>query len=78
MKKFWKWMEKKGCATLTEINDWVLMYSGSRPTNKMLIGYMIEYLFEHGAKIIHIEKDNIKDSVYNILKREIEEIEINQ
>lgn len=51
MKKFWKWMENKyevdmDACIEPQIKDSLSTYCF--PTKQMLIGYMIEYLFEFG------------------------------
>ena len=72
MEKFWLWMEEKG-------------HSGSQrwlrkecAEKQMLIGYMIEYLFEQKCTLMEvpyaIQKMHDINILYNYLKERIEDI----
>jgi len=88
MKKFWKWMEKKGYISIATAITKGLMkgyqINGDRksnscntccsPTKQMLIGYMIEYLYEKEIYDFPINPRGT-EKIYNYLKQKIEELE---
>ncbi len=79
MKRFWKWIEKKGYGIAEEpllyVNNTFSMEVDLR--KQMLIGYMIEYLLSNKIHIkdmvpLHLPLDI--DGVYNWLRSKIEGI----
>ncbi len=81
MNDFWEWMKEKGygrkvCVGDTEITLLYCPYYRIKPTNQMLIGYMMEYLREtEGMIILRVGgRASIKD-VYEGYVKDIEKVE---
>ncbi len=81
MNDFWEWMRKKKygrkvCVGDMEITLLYCPYYRIKPTNQMLIGYMMEYLREtEGMIILSVGgRASIKD-VYEGYVKDIEKVE---
>ena len=81
MNDFWEWMKEKKyggkvCVGGTEITLLYCPYYRIKPTNQMLIGYMMEYLREtEGMIILRVGgRASIKD-VYEGYVKDIEKVE---
>lgn len=77
MNKFWKWMEKKGYKGIFDTTicrecqkKWL---HSELITDQMLIGYMLEYLYEKGIDVELWIPNNQKDS--GGIKKLFEELE---
>lgn len=87
MNKFWQWMEKKGygklrprCAYLIYNSNWGAeqeyedIQEVDCPTKQMLIGYMMEYLYEKSESTNYFIHLRPTDELYEYLEKEIKEI----
>jgi hypothetical protein len=76
MDKFWEWMKEKNYKGSFREKSLSLMDRGwTYPSKQMLIGYMIEYLVEHGNNVILTSCQNI-EGIYDFYERQINKIEL--
>ena len=85
MKLFWKWMEKKGYADLRDYinNEYYIINKNKnsgvalKPEKQMLIGYMMEYILYKNNQAEWIYTGKNIDDVYDILIKEVKNINEN-
>ena len=83
MNKFWNWMKQQSYITSWDDDGGFINFSdGVHHTyikhylsKQMLIGYMIEYIYEKDSYIEFPSSVHDIENIYDYLKRRIEEIE---